>query len=105
EWQGAHGFRKFFKSQAERHMKSLHVEIILGHNVGLAENYYRPSEDDLLTDYLKAAPDLTILESPATVPSEDVETLKTRVKTLEDEIREIRKLALKALDSLPNSAE
>ena len=103
EWQGAHGFRKFFKSQAERHMKSLHVEIMLGHNVGLAENYYRPSEDDLLTDYLKAAPDLTILENPATVPSEDVETLKTRVKTLEDEIREIRKLALKALDSLPNS--
>ena len=84
-------------------MKSLHVEIMLGHNVGLAENYYRPSEDDLLTDYLKAAPDLTILENPATVPSEDVETLKTRVKTLEDEIREIRKLALKALDSLPNS--
>ena len=35
----------------------------------------------------------------------DVETLKTRVKTLEDEISEIRKLALKALDSLPNSAD
>ena len=103
DWQGAHGFRKFFKSQAERHMKSLHVEIMLGHNVGLAENYYRPSDDDLLADYLKAVPDLTILESQTSVPSEDVETLKARVKTLEGEIREIRELALQALQELEKS--
>lgn len=89
EWQGAHGFRKFFKSQAERHMKSLHVEILLGHDTGLNESYYRPSPDDLLTDYLKALPDLTILEAPAREPTEDVETLKARVRRLETTLRDL----------------
>ena len=35
-----HGFRKFFKTLAERKMKSLHVEMLMGHSTGLAENSY-----------------------------------------------------------------
>ena len=62
EFQTDHGFRKFFKSACERHMKSLHVEMLMGHDTGLAESYYRPSEDELLSGYLKALPDLTISE-------------------------------------------
>jgi len=60
EFQTDHGFRKYFKTLAERHMKSLHVEILMGHSTGLADNYYRIPEDELLTEYLKAAPDLSI---------------------------------------------
>jgi hypothetical protein len=44
EFQADRGFRKFFKSTAERHMKSLHVEMLMGHDTSLAENYYRPAE-------------------------------------------------------------
>ncbi len=57
-----HGMRKFFKTQCEQSgMKSLHVEMLLGHNVGLASNYYRPPESDLLEDYMiHAADSLTI---------------------------------------------
>jgi hypothetical protein len=89
EFQGAHGFRKFFKSAAERRMKSLHVEILLGHDTGLNESYYRPSEEDLLSDYLRALPDLTILEKPQAAPTEDVESLKARVSFLEKTLREV----------------
>jgi hypothetical protein len=35
-------------------MKTINVEMLMGHNVGLAENYYRPTESELLKEYLKA---------------------------------------------------
>jgi hypothetical protein len=60
EWKAAHGFRKFFKTQAERTMKSLNVEILMGHNIGLADSYYKPSEQELLKEYLLAVDMLTI---------------------------------------------
>jgi integrase len=60
EWKTLHGFRKFFKTQAERTMKSLNVEILMGHDIGLADSYYRPSEQELLKEYLSAVDLLTI---------------------------------------------
>ncbi len=54
-----HGFRKYFKTNAERAMKTLDVEKIMGH----AENYYKPSEDYLIEQYCKAVPHLVISES------------------------------------------
>ena len=58
----SHAFRKGFKSICERKgMKSLHVEMLMGHDTGLAASYYRPSEFDLLDDYMTHAADsLTI---------------------------------------------
>jgi hypothetical protein len=82
EWKGMHGFRKFFKTQAEHSgMKSLHVEMMLGHNTGLAKNYYRPSERELLEEYIKAVDDLTIKEENRL--SKQVQELKTRNKDSE----------------------
>lgn len=60
DWKTLHGFRKFFKTQTERVMKSLNVEILMGHDIGLADSYYRPSEQELLEDYLKAVDLLSI---------------------------------------------
>ena len=60
EFKSTHGFRKFFKSNCEQTMKSLHVEMIMGHNTGLARNYYRPNENEILNEYYKAIPYLTI---------------------------------------------
>ena len=60
EWKGMHGFRKFFKTQSEKVMKSLHVEMMLGHNTGLAKNYYRPHQRELLEEYIKAIDHLTV---------------------------------------------
>jgi integrase len=79
EFQADHGFRKFFKTACERKMKSLHVEMLLGHTTGLADSYYRPDGDELLNEYLKAVPDLTLLEAQALPISEDVEELKRQL--------------------------
>jgi hypothetical protein len=70
------GFRKFFQTKAESKMKSLHVK--MGHDVGLAESYYKPTEEELLQEYLEAAGDLTI-EKPMeiTEQTQELATQKT----------------------------
>ena len=60
EFKTVHGFRKFFKTTCEKVMKSINVELLLGHNIGISNSYYRPSENELLEDYLKAVDSLTI---------------------------------------------
>ncbi|MCH7560603.1 MAG: tyrosine-type recombinase/integrase [Thaumarchaeota archaeon] len=81
EFKTDHGFRKFFKTIAERSMKSLHVEMLMGHSTGLANNYYRIPEKELLEEYTKAIQDLSIYES---TPQED------KIQYLEREIREMK---------------
>ena len=44
-------------------MNRLNVEYLLGHTIGLNSNYYRPTEQELLIDYLKSVPSLTINET------------------------------------------
>jgi integrase len=56
-----HGLRKYFKTRAEQSgMKPINVEILMGHSVGISDSYYRPTENELLQDYLKAVDALTI---------------------------------------------
>jgi hypothetical protein len=60
EWKSGHGYRKFFKTQAEQIMKPANVELLSGRNIGISQSYYKPTENELLQDYLKAIPFLTI---------------------------------------------
>jgi hypothetical protein len=60
EWKSAHGFRKYYKTRSEQVMKSINVEITMGHNIGVSRSYYKPSEKEVLEDYLKAINVLTI---------------------------------------------
>lgn len=60
EFQADHGFRKFFKTRAEQIMKPINVEMLMSHSTGVSDSYYRPTEKDLLDDYLKAIDLLTI---------------------------------------------
>ncbi|MEM3734835.1 MAG: hypothetical protein QW158_07825 [Nitrososphaerales archaeon] len=110
EFQAAHGFRKWFKSVCERHMKSLHVEMLLGYDTGLNMSYYRPSESELLEDYLKTIPDLTILEK--TKPTFEVKDVVERLTKLEDEnkastekLKEYQELAEEIRQILPLSRD
>ena len=58
----SHAFRKGFKSICEQSgMKSINVEMLMGHNIGVSGHYYRPAEADILEDYMTHASDaLTI---------------------------------------------
>jgi hypothetical protein len=60
EWKGAHGYRKAFKTRAEQFMLPANVEILMGHDIGVSESYWRPTENEVLQDYLKAIPSLSI---------------------------------------------
>jgi integrase len=60
EWKIAHGYRKFYKSRAEQIMKPINVEITMGHDIGISSSYYKPTEREVLDDYIKAIPLLTI---------------------------------------------
>jgi integrase len=62
EFKQVHGFRKFFKSECERYVKSIYVEMFMGHSLGVSDSYMRPRMDDMLDEYLKAVPSLSIME-------------------------------------------
>ena len=71
-----HGFRKFWMNQAVKSKMNPEArEMLLGHRIGLASAYYRPSEDDLLDAYLVAVDNLTINEE---------NRLKKKVEKLQD---------------------
>lgn len=56
-----HGFRKYFKTRCElAGMKPINVETLMGHSTGISDSYYRPTEKDLLDDYLQVVDQLMI---------------------------------------------
>lgn len=77
----AHGFRKFFKTRAEKGTKSIYVEILMGHSLGVSDSYMKATEGELLAEYLKAVPYLTVTEA---------EELKTKLSTKDDELSSLR---------------
>ena len=42
-------------------MKPINIEKLLSHSIGISNSYYRPTENELLEDYLKVA-DLLIID-------------------------------------------
>jgi hypothetical protein len=62
EFKTTHGLRKYFKTKTvAAGMDPLNVELLMDHKTGVTDNYYRPTEQMLQDDYLRAAADyLTI---------------------------------------------
>jgi|TARA_B100000315_G_scaffold152623_1_gene141402 chromosome segregation ATPase len=54
----------------------------MGHSVGVTDSYYKPTEDEMLTEYLKAVVDLTILDTEFKPAQEDIEELKLENRDL-----------------------
>jgi len=79
-----HGFRKFFKTRCEiAGMKSINIENLMNHSIGVSNSYYRPQEKELLGDYLKAVEHLTIKENNS---SKEIEkgVVEERIKAIEE---------------------
>ena len=79
EWKAAHGLRKFYKSRTEQVMKPINVELTMGHDIGLSASYYKPTECEVLEDYLKAV-NLLSIHSNKIVLQNQVEELKEKSK-------------------------
>jgi integrase len=57
------GYRKFFDTQLIfADVRPALKEMFMGHSIGLDDNYFKPSENDILQEYLKAVDYLTINE-------------------------------------------
>ena len=57
----AHGFRKFFTTQLINSKINPEIrEMLLGHSIGLAGAYYKPTEDEMQEEYMKGVDNLTI---------------------------------------------
>ena len=56
-----HGFRKFAHTTMANAKMNVEIrEMLLGHTIGLSGAYYRPTETEMLEEYLKVVNDLTI---------------------------------------------
>jgi len=79
EFQQVHGFRKFFKSVTEQHVKSIYVELLMGHSTGVTDSYMKPSYQDMVQEYCRAVPALTILTKVGAT-MEDIDAVKREAK-------------------------
>ena len=70
-------YENFIRRTAEKVMKSINVEITIGHNIGITVSYYKPKEIEVLDDYLKAVELLTF--------SQDNAMLDKKVKELQEQ--------------------
>lgn len=121
EIKAAHFSRKFFKTRAQLYMNGLNVEKMMDHKVGLDPNYWRPIENELLADYLKAVPSLTInedkdltavikrqqaiLEKRQEDKEKELEEIKAQQKRKDEEIVAIRAAFEKMVDKIQQGQE
>ncbi len=93
----SHGFRKFWMNQAVNAKLNPEIrEMLLGHRIGLASSYYRPTEEEIRLEAEKATDLLTI--NPENRLKRKVETLESK----QDEIAMLRK-ELEPLLALKNT--
>ena len=88
-----HGFRKFFTTQLVNAKLNPEIrEMLLGHKIGLASCYYKPTEQEMLDEYMKAVNNLTINEeNRLKVKIQKLEVEKSRIDKLEENFRILQK--------------
>jgi hypothetical protein len=84
-------------------MKPINVETLMGHSTGISDSYYRPTEKELLDDYLKVVDHLTIrtestfkaeveqVKERGTINEDAIATLSDQVMKLMAEVNELKK--------------
>jgi polyhydroxyalkanoate synthesis regulator phasin len=66
--------------------------MLLGHKIGLASAYYRPTEDEILEEYMKAVNNLTINEeNRLKIKIQKLEVEKSRLDKLEENLKILQK--------------
>ena len=93
-----HGFRKFSTTQLINSRVNPEIrEMLLGHKISLASCYYRPTEDEMLQEYMKAIDNLTINEEFRLKRKvEKLEIERSRMDIMSGQIAELQKLISKS---------
>jgi integrase len=87
------GFRKFFNTNLVRAKVNPQIkEMLMGHSIDLDDNYYKPTADERLQEYLKAVNLLTINEeNRLRMELNDVRLRLDRLDKVEENMRELNK--------------
>ena len=85
EFKSSHCFRKTFETKGQKVMNHNNIKLLMDHSLGESQNYHRPTEDELLDDYLNVIDLVTLNEE---------NRLRMKVDKLEVEKTEIQALAL-----------
>jgi hypothetical protein len=88
-------------------MRPINVEITMGHDIGVSASYYRPTEHEVLEDYLKAVSLLTIngenilLQKQVNELREETQnneyTIKTRLQEKDDALMTLSDQVMKLM--------
>ena len=112
----AHGLRKAFRSKAGQVMHHLNCELIMGHKTtGTQETYWRPTEQEVLEDYLRAVSHLTIIKKESSNDEErhqqlqqqqqDVKALKKQIEEKDNSFLSLFKLMKKRMEVMDANIE
>jgi integrase len=87
----AHGFRKFFTTQCVNSDVNPEIrEMLLGHKIGLASCYYRPTEGKMYNEYKKGIDSLTISEENRLKQQIEILTIeRSRIDILEEKFNKL----------------
>jgi integrase len=99
-FQAIHSFRKWFKTRCEiAGMKPINIEKLLSHSIGISNSYYRPTDTELLEDYLKVS-DLLIIDKQGKLQKElhkyeeknqeETYIIKGKLQEREEEIKSLK---------------
>ena len=93
EFQTDHGLRKWFKTRCElSRMQPINIEELMNHSTGISDSYYRVTESQLLEDYLKAVPCLTISpENRLILENQEIKYRNDMLESHKDEVILLRK--------------
>jgi hypothetical protein len=88
-----HGFRSFFETKCQKaRMHHNFIKILMDHSFGESENYHRPTEEELLEEYLLAVDFLTINdEFRLRKRIEFLEIEKSKIDMLEAKIQKLER--------------
>jgi hypothetical protein len=97
EFKSSHGFRSFFETKCQKaRMHHNFIKILMDHSFGESENYQKPTEEELLDDYLIAVDLLTINdEFRLRKRVEKLEIEKSEWQMLTADVAELKKIMKK----------
>jgi hypothetical protein len=87
DFKNMHGFRKFFETECQKVMRELIVSMLMSHDTGIVQHYLRPKEEDILSEYQKAIPLLTVNQEDNTLIEKEIEELREKNENNEYIIR------------------
>jgi small-conductance mechanosensitive channel len=81
-------------------MRPVNVEITMGHDIGVSKSYYKPTEKEVMEDYLKAVDSLTISDDKIVLQKQVIELkektrdneyiIKSKLQEKDNDIAELK---------------